>query len=171
MDTKEMLTAWAASMETFTLPDWDTLPQLELYMDQVIVLLEQYLPPASRADGGKGVTASTINNYVRMKVMPPPVKKKYGRTHLAYLIMICVLKQTLSIASIRLLLPTEQNSEQMEPLYRRFVCEHRAVSERYSQHIRAVAANTDSTPALSAAILSHLSTALTEHLLADRGEK
>ena len=26
-----------------------------------------------------------INNYVKMRIMPPPVKKKYSREHLAYL--------------------------------------------------------------------------------------
>ena len=35
----QRLGQWVASMQEFRLPDWDSLPQLELYMDQVIVLL------------------------------------------------------------------------------------------------------------------------------------
>ena len=54
------------------------------------------------------ITASIVNNYVRMKIMPPPVKKKYGRVHLAYLLMICTLKRSLPIAAIQRLIPEEE---------------------------------------------------------------
>ena len=30
---------WARGLEKFALPDWEGLPQLELYMDQIIILL------------------------------------------------------------------------------------------------------------------------------------
>ena len=86
---------WAENVEQFQPPQWEQLPGLELYMDQVIILLKQYLGPLLRNEE-KAVTASIINNYVRMKLMPPPVKKKYSRVHIAYLLMICILKQSLS---------------------------------------------------------------------------
>ena len=89
MDMEEMerarLAEWMDSRSRANLPDWDSLPQLELYMDQVIILLTEYLSPLCRSGEEKAVTASIINNYVRMHVMPPPRKKKYGRIHLAYL--------------------------------------------------------------------------------------
>ena len=78
------------------LPGWEALPQLELYMDQVIVLMEQYLSVFS--DGkDKLITPSMINNYVKLGLIPPPVKKKYSREHLARLITICMLKQIMPI--------------------------------------------------------------------------
>ena len=43
----QRLGQWVASMQEFRLPDWDSLPQLELYMDQVIVLPKRYLGPLS----------------------------------------------------------------------------------------------------------------------------
>ena len=46
-----------------------------------------------------------------MKVMPPPVKKRYSRVHLAYLVMICTLKQSLSISCIQRMLPEEHGEE------------------------------------------------------------
>ena len=95
------LALWFDGMEQFSLPEWEQLPQLDLYMDQVILLLKQYLSPLYHGQEEKSITASIINNYVRMKVMSPPVKKKYSRMHLASLIMICVLKQSLSISCIR----------------------------------------------------------------------
>ena len=78
----ERMTRWVEGLEQFDLPDWDSLPQLDLYMDQVILLLTRYLTPIDRAAEEKFVTASIINNYVRMKVIPPPVKKRYRLTYL-----------------------------------------------------------------------------------------
>ena len=78
----ERMTRWAEGLEQFDLPDWDSLPQLDLYMDQVILLLTRYLTPIDRDAEEKFVTASIINNYVRMRVIPPPVKKRYSRIHL-----------------------------------------------------------------------------------------
>ena len=42
-----------------------------------------------------------INNYVKHGMMPAPVKKKYSREHVAYLIIICSLKQALPISDIK----------------------------------------------------------------------
>ena len=42
-----------------------------------------------------------INNYVKHGIMPPPNKKKYSREHIAYLIIICSLKQALPIQDIK----------------------------------------------------------------------
>jgi len=85
------------------LPRWDELPDFELYMDQVLSLMERYLGSYPGFDR-KGLTASMVNNYVKLGVMPPPVKKKYTRVHLAHLIMICILKASLPIDLIRKLI-------------------------------------------------------------------
>ena len=55
------------------LPRWAELPDLELYMDQVLSLVERYLGSYPGFDG-KGLTASMVNNYVKLGVMPAPVK-------------------------------------------------------------------------------------------------
>ena len=122
----QRLTEWLRGLEKFDLPDWDDLPQLDLYMDQVILLLTRYLAPLERGGDEKTITASIINNYVRMKVMPPPVKKRYARMHLAYLIIICTLKQSLSISCIQRMLPPEYSEEEARTLYTDFVRQYRA---------------------------------------------
>ncbi|MBR3559977.1 MAG: DUF1836 domain-containing protein [Oscillospiraceae bacterium] len=86
-----------------TLPRWAELPDLELYMDQVLSLIERYLGACPGFDR-KGLTASMVNNYVKLGVMPPPVRKRYTRVHLAHLVMICLLKSVLPIEVIRKLL-------------------------------------------------------------------
>jgi len=67
------------------------------------------------------ITQSVINNYVRLKVIPPPVKKRYTRIHLAYLIMFGCLKPTLSISYMQKMVPLSLNEEQVGRLYNDFV--------------------------------------------------
>jgi len=49
---------------------------------------------------GNLITSSMINNYVKMKLIPPPVKRKYNRRHLARLMVICTLKRDFSISEL-----------------------------------------------------------------------
>ena len=89
----DRLCYWREFMQSFHLPTWEELPDLELYMDQVVSLVIRYvnLQPHSALKDSI-LTASAVNNYVRLKLIPPPVKKRYSRIHLAYLIVICCLK-------------------------------------------------------------------------------
>ena len=175
----ERLQSWLSGMEQFDLPEWDALPQLELYMDQIIILLKQYLAPLHRGEEDKAITASIINNYVRMKVMPAPVKKKYSRVHLACLIMICSLKRSLSISCIQRILPSDHSEESVRQLYNGFVQQYRTVQKAFVQQ-----AQNGTSPLLvddaagiltSCAIISNLATGLSEFLLqeenADHSEK
>ncbi len=83
-----------------SIPKWSDLPEIDLYMDQVIALMEKYLIDSSYQDA-KLITPSMINNYVKLGIMPAPVKKKYSREHLAYLVIICSLKQVMPIPNIK----------------------------------------------------------------------
>ena len=170
------LAQWMDELERFDLPDWESLPQLDLYMDQVILLLTRYLAPLERYGEEKAITASIINNYVRMKVMPAPVKKRYSRVHLAYLIVICTLKQSLSISCIQRLLPQAGSEEEARAFYTAFVRQHRA-SIRFLCGLplgggrltveggASLALEGENGLAVASAIFSTLSKSLTEHLL------
>jgi Mg-chelatase subunit ChlI len=80
-------------------PRWHELPEFELYMDQVIGLIEKYLRPLY-PESKAPITPSMINNYVKNGALPPPQNKKYNRTHLALLMIICSAKSILEISSI-----------------------------------------------------------------------
>ena len=168
------LAAWLADLEKFDLPDWDSLPQLDLYMDQVILLLNRYLSPIVGEE--RYVTASIINNYVRMKVVPPPVKKRYSRVHLAYLVIICILKQSLSISCIQRMLPPEHGEEEAKTLYTDFVRQYRAAVAFLRRldvrggvlelaGVETLGLGGEGSLVTTSAILSTLSKALTEYLL------
>ncbi len=168
----QRLALWLEGLERFRLPDWESLPQLDLYMDQVILLLTRYLAPVERDQDERSITSSIINNYVRMKVMPPPVKKKYSRVHIAYLVIICTLKQSLSISCIRQLLPEDQGEASVRAVYEDFVGQYRSAVAL----IRNIAGSGGCLPlkdgglTMISAILSTLSKSLTEFLLQGDGE-
>lgn len=79
------------------LPRWEDLPDFGLYMDQVVVLIERALD--GMLPEGE-ITKSMVNNYVKVKLIPRPMGKKYEREHLAMLLMICILKQSLTMEEI-----------------------------------------------------------------------
>ena len=101
------------------LPRWHELPDLELYMDQVLALIARYLDGYPGFDD-KPLTASMVNNYVKHGVMPPPVKKKYTRTHLAHLVMICSLKPVMPIAVISRLITDGLSAPDRDTFYDSF---------------------------------------------------
>ena len=136
----EKLRKWERFLQEYALPTWDMLPGIDLYMDQVIVLLTQYLNFLPREDGGENVTTpAMINNYVKMKVLPPPVKKRYSRVHLAYLIIVCMLKQTLGIAMVQQILPCDASEEKVHAVYDAFARMHKVVSTTFATQVRAAA--------------------------------
>ena len=85
----------------FHIPRWEQLPDIELYSDQVVNYLETRLNVFHLDKSEKLITKAMINNYVKKGVLKPPVKKKYDRTHLAYLFVICLMKQVYSISDIK----------------------------------------------------------------------
>ena len=155
------LTAHLQQQSKKSLPKWEELPDIDLYMDQVIALMNRYLDNRTK---DKMITPSMVNNYVKMKVMPAPVKKKYTREHLMYLIVICVLKQVMPLSSVETVL--KDGLEQTEPavFYGRF-------RELYGDAFRTAAEETISLTAAGAsrtdAMLSMAMKAQAEQNLAE----
>ena len=112
---------WNSLLNDYRIPSWEELPTIELYMDQVIVLMTQYLKTflTSELDTPM-ITPPMINNYVKLRAMPAPVKKKYSKIHVAYLIMISSLKQALSIPTIQKILPLFETEERVKELFEKF---------------------------------------------------
>ncbi|MBQ7565660.1 MAG: DUF1836 domain-containing protein [Oscillospiraceae bacterium] len=137
---------------------WDELPDLELYMDQVLSLVGRYLGAYPGYDK-KGLTASMVNNYVKMGAMPPPEKKRYCRVHLAYLLMICVLKSTLSITAIRDMIAHELEGSTEQAVYDRFCEQFEREAEAAADAHRAVAQE-DALPICRAALRAQAEQAL-----------
>lgn len=128
-DIKIRLNEFEQEIKKTDIPLWDELPSIELYMDQVIILLNQYLAIIKNEDGeSEKITKNMINNYVKMKVVPAPIKKKYSRTHIAYLVMVCFMKQVFSIAVIKKFLPDFEDEAGIERMYNKFICYIKGIS-------------------------------------------
>lgn len=117
-ETLKELANWLDKLYNFEVPNWDKLPDLDLYMDQVITYLERELRPLTIADEENIVTTWMINNYVKGDLLPRPNQKKYSKEHLAYIIIICSLKQILSISDIKNLFDFEkEKNENLQSFY------------------------------------------------------
>lgn len=84
----------------FHLPRFDELPNIDLYMDQVLSIIENSLNIFSSENDENIITKSMINNYVKQNVIEKPFKKRYKKLHVSYLIIISTLKRVLSISEI-----------------------------------------------------------------------
>ena len=103
------LSEFDAQLDSFRMPRWEELPQIELYMDQVVGIIDKSLSILG-GDEQKVITPAMINNYVKQNAVSAPVKKKYKREQVAGLLMICVLKQVLSIKRISSILHAASNN-------------------------------------------------------------
>lgn len=137
------LDRWDRFITDYHLPEWDAIPDLGLYMDQVVMLLTQYLTFIPAGDGEKEsfVTSSTINNYVRLKIMPAPVKRKYFRIHIAYLIMILTMKQSISISDVQKIIPSDIPEENVRAVYEDYSAKFRRVGLFFNQQVQDAAAD------------------------------
>ena len=105
---------------TFSYPKWEDIPNIDLYLDQVLLYVNQVCAPVS-PDKEKGLTASMVNNYVKHGYLTKPDKKKYQRKQIARLIAITTLKSVFSIQEIAQTLNTLQTQASSDQLYDAFV--------------------------------------------------
>lgn len=83
------------------MPQYDEIPDIDLYMDQLLAYIDKVLSPLLiNSTGEKTLTTSMVNNYVKQGILPPTVKKRYSREHVIILIEICLAKQIYSIPEI-----------------------------------------------------------------------
>jgi DNA-binding transcriptional MerR regulator len=130
---------WENYIGNYALPTWEQIPDFGLYMEQVITFLKNCLNYMERSTNDDSViTASAINNYVRKKLMPQPVKKRYYRTHIAYLIILCALKQSLSIAEIQSMIPAEAGEEELKVFYTEFTERHKRAAGFFIERVKSI---------------------------------
>ena len=113
------------SLSAFHIPRWNELPTIELYLDQVVKLINGVLAPyinfnLDPKDESELLTKTMINNYVKNNLIEPPVKKQYSRVQIAKLFVICVLKQVYSMQDITCLIDMALGYSKIEIAYNQF---------------------------------------------------
>lgn len=76
------------------------MPRIELYLDQVLSLVSDELSWMA-LPGEELLTGSMVNNYVKQKLVPAPLHRRYTRRHVATLIFVCTFKRFFSIADVK----------------------------------------------------------------------
>lgn len=108
----------ANQARAFALPSYEQLPAIPLYRDQLISFIDGCLAPLSNDKGSASwITPSMVNNYVKMGLVTPPVKKQYGRDQIAVLLSVCLFKQFLPISAIEQLLRIRQLTYSVDVAY------------------------------------------------------
>lgn len=113
-------------MLNFNPTDYDKLPDIDLYMDQVLSYFEKTLKVFRIHDEDKILTKTMINNYVKAGMIEKPDKKKYDQDRLANLIMIYFLKNVVSMQTIEQLADPDLSTQEQ---YARFNKVQRQVFE------------------------------------------
>ncbi len=89
----------------------DEIPDIDLYMDQLITFMENKLSNNNRNDEDKTMTKTMVNNYTKSSVLPPPNKKRYSKNHLIMLLYVYYLKNFISITDLQTLLGPMNNAD------------------------------------------------------------
>ena len=112
--------AYLERVNRFSLPEYKELPNVDLYMEQVLAYVNGALADLS-PDQEKILTSFMVNNYVKAGMIDEPIKKKYSKDQIGYLLAISLLKQSLAMSDISALLELDNGvSSNKEQLYRFF---------------------------------------------------
>jgi hypothetical protein len=91
---------WISALKDYHMADWNSLPEIDLYMDQVVNYMDRQLTPLKTDEEEKLLTPAMINNYVKFNTLPKPEGKKYSKRHLGRLFPLTILKQCLPLPVI-----------------------------------------------------------------------
>lgn len=98
---------------------WEDLPDIALYMDQLISYMSRQL---IRFHGDSALTPAMVNNYIKDGLVPRAEGKRYAPIHLGYLTAVVALKQVLSVKEIGALMEAGRATEKTPPELYSYFC-------------------------------------------------
>ena len=96
---------------------WTDLPDIALYMDQVISYMPRQLINFKEEEQ---LTSAMVNNYIKDGLVPRADGKRYGPVHLGYLTAVCAMKKVLSVKDMRAMLDSVPDHKEPEAIYNYF---------------------------------------------------
>lgn len=109
------------------------IPDLALYMDQIMTLFDQHLDDNKRYEDDKLLTKTMINNYSKAKLISPVKGKKYSKDQIIQMLMIYYLKNSLTIQEIKkLLIPLYNEEHSLQNIYDQFL----QIKEKQNQNLK-----------------------------------
>jgi len=110
--------------------DWDMIPDIDLYMDQVISYMTRQHIGLEMDGDEENLTSAMINNYIKSGLLPRAKGKKYNREHICYLTAICLLKQVLSVNEAGVLLSNQMEHRDIRDFYDNY---NQVLDEEYNK--------------------------------------
>lgn len=110
-------------VRTFHLPRYQEIPDVGLYLEQAAKYIGGFLDPLE----GYSLTPSMISNYVKKGLIPSPVKKRYDRDRLAYLLFVAIGKSVLSLDALGDFMEIQKKTYALEQAYDYFCREYEKV--------------------------------------------
>ncbi len=121
INVNKSLDKWLDEIDGQELPDYDKLPDIELYMEQMLTYLENQSKVLQKNSNDKQITSSMINNYVKHKIVQAPKAKKYSKKQLSLLNELIYLKQVLSLPEIKQILDIEYKDGEYKVEYNKYL--------------------------------------------------
>lgn len=109
----------SGKVRDFTLPKYSEIPDVGLFLEQTTKYIAGCLAPLE----GVSITSSMISNYVKMKLIKSPVKRQYSREQIAYLMVIAVVKNVISLENIQTLFTLQKGKYTVQRAYEYFCME------------------------------------------------
>lgn len=130
---KEEMETLLSSMVKQNKLEPEQIPELDLYIDQILMLFEDKLGENRRHEKDKILTKSMVNNYSKEKMIRPMRGKKYTREQILQILMICNLKNILSIGDIKqvmtILMEEEISTDGLEEIFKQNQMNHLYLKE------------------------------------------
>lgn len=102
-----------ADIAAFRLPRYAQIPEVGLYLEQVVRYINARLAPLGEPE----LTGSMVSNYVKQKLVPAPQKKLYTAEHLARLLFIAVVKPVVPLEGLRLMFSIQEECYPLQTAY------------------------------------------------------
>jgi len=111
--------ALSQQMQDFRLPRYSGIPDVGLYLEQVVKYIDQQLAPL----GVPALTGSMVSNYVKKDLISSPVKKRYDRDQIVYLMFIALAKSIMSLDDVAEFIRLQERTYTTEVAYNYFCME------------------------------------------------
>ena len=102
-----------ADIEGFRLPRYAQIPDIGLYLEQVVRYVNSHLAPLGEPE----LTGSMVSNYVKQGLLPAPQKKLYMAEHLARLLFIAIIKPVVPLEGLRMMFSIQDESYDLKTAY------------------------------------------------------
>ncbi|AYJ43213.1 DUF1836 domain-containing protein [Lactiplantibacillus pentosus] len=147
------------ALATYHLMAWDELPDVPVYMEQLLELVNDALAPL-----GSTVTKTMVNSYVKQHFFSRPTGRRYTRNHVVAVLVVSILKLDFSLPAISQAILQIRDSRQIEPRYEQF---RQAFEQALREQPLTIATNDPLTHAIQLAAQTVAAHLLTNQVLTD----